>query len=59
MVEILIVTPPIAAMDIDASKSGATSSKSSSKKNRITKRRKTSKIVFPKYGEKSQKKRKH
>jgi len=59
IVEMLIVTPRIAAMDIDASKNGTTSSKSSSKKNRITKRRKTSKIVFPKYGEKSHKKRKH
>ncbi|KAF2965782.1 hypothetical protein GQX73_g7784 [Xylaria multiplex] len=48
-----------AAMDIDAAKSTVTSSKSSSKKGRIEKRKKTSKIVFPKYGDKAKKKRKH
>ncbi|KAI1814835.1 hypothetical protein GGS20DRAFT_379685 [Poronia punctata] len=47
------------AMDIDASKSGAKSSKSSNKKGRITKRKKTSKIVFPKYSDKMTKKRKN
>ncbi|GAP88521.1 hypothetical protein SAMD00023353_1701200 [Rosellinia necatrix] len=47
------------AMDVDAAKSTVTSSKSSSKKGRIEKRRKTSKIVFPKYGDKATKKRKH
>ncbi|TGJ86107.1 hypothetical protein E0Z10_g2650 [Xylaria hypoxylon] len=44
------------AMDIDAVKSAVTSSKSSSKKGRIEKRRK-SKIVFPKYGEKAKKRK--
>ncbi|KAI1131575.1 hypothetical protein F5Y10DRAFT_233120 [Nemania abortiva] len=48
------------AMDIDAAKTAVTSSKpSSSKKGRVEKRRKTSKIVFPKYGDKAKKKRKH
>ncbi|KAI0440469.1 hypothetical protein F4803DRAFT_467206 [Xylaria telfairii] len=47
------------AMDVDAAKTPATSTKSSSKKGRIEKRRKTSKIVFPKYGDKTKKKRKH
>ncbi|KAI0969364.1 hypothetical protein F4678DRAFT_463623 [Xylaria arbuscula] len=47
------------AMDVDTAKSAATSSKSNSKKGRIEKRRKTSKIVFPKYGDKAKKKRKH
>ncbi|KAI1353148.1 hypothetical protein F5Y01DRAFT_69450 [Xylaria sp. FL0043] len=47
------------AMDIDTAKSATTSSKSSGKKGRIEKRRKTSKIVFPKYGDKAKKKRKH
>ncbi|KAI0425784.1 hypothetical protein F5Y09DRAFT_88111 [Xylaria sp. FL1042] len=47
------------AMDVDTTKSAATSSKSNSKKGRIEKRRKTSKIVFPKYGDKAKKKRKH
>ncbi|KAI1752266.1 hypothetical protein F4782DRAFT_148124 [Xylaria castorea] len=46
-------------MDVDTAKTAATSSKSSSKKGRIEKRRKTSKIVFPKYGDKTKKKRKH
>ncbi|KAH7041132.1 uncharacterized protein B0I36DRAFT_312205 [Microdochium trichocladiopsis] len=36
-----------ASMDVDATKPAASSS--SSKKNRVSKRRKTSKIVFPKY----------
>lgn len=49
----------IAAMDVDAAKAASTSTKSSSKKGRIEKRRKTSKIVFPKYGDKTKKKRKH
>ncbi|KAJ8124810.1 hypothetical protein O1611_g8830 [Lasiodiplodia mahajangana] len=48
-----------AAMDIDTVKTAVPSSKSSSKKGRIEKRRKTSKIVFPKYGDKTKKKRKH
>ncbi|KAI1159056.1 hypothetical protein F5B18DRAFT_656037 [Nemania serpens] len=47
------------AMDIDTGKAATVSSKSSSKKGRVEKRKKTSKIVFPKYGEKSNKKRKH
>ncbi|KAI0542388.1 hypothetical protein GGR58DRAFT_306665 [Xylaria digitata] len=47
------------AMNIDAAKSTVTLNKSSSKKGRIEKRRKTSKIVFPKYGDKAKKKRKH
>ncbi|KAI1429326.1 hypothetical protein F5Y12DRAFT_710232 [Xylaria sp. FL1777] len=47
------------SMDIDTAKSAATSSKSMSKKGRIEKRRKTSKIVFPRYGDKTKKKRKH
>ncbi|KAI3338920.1 hypothetical protein F4824DRAFT_64613 [Ustulina deusta] len=47
------------AMDIDTAKSAATSSKSSNRKGRIEKRRKTSKIVFPKYGDKTNKKKKH
>ncbi|KAI0481664.1 hypothetical protein F4859DRAFT_428801 [Xylaria cf. heliscus] len=53
------------AMDVDAAKTAAPSSKSSSssssssKKGRIEKRRKTSKIVFPKYSDKTKKKRKH
>ncbi|KAH8158536.1 hypothetical protein CIB48_g9708 [Xylaria polymorpha] len=47
------------AMDVDAAKAASTSTKSSSKKGRIEKRRKTSKIVFPKYGDKTKKKRKH
>lgn len=49
------------AMDIDAAKNAVTSSKStgsSNKKGRIEKRRKTNKIVFPKYSDKSKKKRK-
>lgn len=46
-------------MDIDTAKSAATSSKSSNRKGRIEKRRKTSKIVFPKYGDKTNKKKKH
>ncbi|KAI0512687.1 hypothetical protein F5B22DRAFT_302240 [Xylaria bambusicola] len=46
-------------MDIDTAKSAVTSSKSSGKKGRIEKRRKTSKIVFPKYGDKAKKKRKN
>lgn len=49
----------IAAMDIDTGKAAAASSKSSSSKGRIEKRKKTSKIVFPKYGDKTKKKRKH
>ncbi|KAK5627727.1 hypothetical protein RRF57_003442 [Xylaria bambusicola] len=40
-------------MDIDAAKSAVTSNKSSRKKSRIEKRKKTSKIVFPKYGDKA------
>ncbi|KAI1302605.1 hypothetical protein F5Y03DRAFT_207174 [Xylaria venustula] len=47
------------AMDVDTAKSAASSSKSGSKKGRIEKRRKTSKIVFPKYGDKAKKRRKH
>ncbi|KAI1202577.1 hypothetical protein F5X97DRAFT_214406 [Nemania serpens] len=47
------------AMDIDTGKAAAASSKSSSSKGRIEKRKKTSKIVFPKYGDKTKKKRKH
>ncbi|KAJ3577171.1 hypothetical protein NPX13_g3393 [Xylaria arbuscula] len=47
------------AMDVDTAKSATTSSKSSTKKGRIEKRRKTSKIVFPKYGDKAKKKRKN
>ncbi|KAI0195389.1 hypothetical protein EV127DRAFT_185062 [Xylaria flabelliformis] len=46
-------------MDVDITKTAATSGESSSKKGRIEKRRKTSKIVFPKYGDKTKKKRKH
>jgi hypothetical protein len=47
-------------MDVDTVKTPAASSKSSSKKGRISKRRKTSKIVFPKYGDKNKtKKGKH
>ncbi|KAI3337406.1 hypothetical protein HD806DRAFT_528972 [Xylariaceae sp. AK1471] len=42
-----------AAMDVDTAKSAAASTKSSNKKGRISKRRKTSKIVFPKYGDKN------
>ncbi|KAI0406603.1 hypothetical protein F4802DRAFT_595960 [Xylaria palmicola] len=48
-----------ASMDVDATKTPATSSKSSTKKGRVEKRKKTSKIVFPKYGDKSKKRRKH
>ncbi|KAI1268666.1 hypothetical protein F5Y18DRAFT_238645 [Xylariaceae sp. FL1019] len=49
-----------AAMDVDGAKTTSTSSKpSASKKGRIEKRKKTSKIVFPKYGDKNKKKRKH
>ncbi|KAJ2980247.1 hypothetical protein NUW58_g6997 [Xylaria curta] len=57
----LIILEPVvaAAMDVDTAKTATTSSKSSSKKGRIEKRRKTSKIVFPKYGDKAKKKRKH
>ncbi|KAI1368509.1 hypothetical protein F5Y08DRAFT_266720 [Xylaria arbuscula] len=47
------------AMDVDTAKSATTSSKSSTKKGRIEKRRKTSKIMFPKYGDKAKKKRKN
>ncbi|KAI0914393.1 hypothetical protein F4823DRAFT_352777 [Ustulina deusta] len=47
------------AMDIDTAKNAATSSKSNNRKGRIEKRRKTSKIVFPKYGDKTNKKKKH
>ncbi|KAJ8109590.1 hypothetical protein ONZ43_g6092 [Nemania bipapillata] len=47
------------SMDIDAVKNAVTMSKSSNKKGRIEKRRKASKIVFPKYGDKAKKKRKH
>ncbi|RWA05657.1 hypothetical protein EKO27_g9441 [Xylaria grammica] len=47
------------SMDIDTAKSTAASNKSSSRKGRIEKRRKTSKIVFPKYGDKAKQKRKH
>ncbi|KAI2642554.1 hypothetical protein GGS21DRAFT_177631 [Xylaria nigripes] len=46
-------------MDVDTVKTAAISSKSSSKKSRIEKRKKTSKIVFPRYGDKTKKKRKH
>ncbi|KAI0195020.1 hypothetical protein F4808DRAFT_331062 [Astrocystis sublimbata] len=49
----------IAAMDVDAAKTAAAPSKPTSKKGRIEKRRKTSKIVFPKYGDKAKVKRKH
>ncbi|KAI0879556.1 hypothetical protein GGS24DRAFT_437889 [Hypoxylon argillaceum] len=48
-----------AAMDVDTVKNAVTSSKSSSKKGRVEKRRKASKIVFPKYGDKARKKRNH
>lgn len=45
-------------MDVDAAKTAAAvTSKSSSKKNRISKRRKTSKIVFPKYADKNKAKK--
>ncbi|KAI1437691.1 hypothetical protein GGR50DRAFT_691959 [Xylaria sp. CBS 124048] len=50
------------SMDIDVAKSAAAakSSKSSSnKKGRIEKRKRPSKIVFPKYGDKAKKKRKN
>ncbi|KAI0166443.1 hypothetical protein GGR57DRAFT_26445 [Xylariaceae sp. FL1272] len=48
------------AMDLDGAKTTSKSSKSTAgKKGRIEKRKKTSKIVFPKYGDKSKKKRKH
>ncbi|KAI1180216.1 hypothetical protein F4777DRAFT_574498 [Nemania sp. FL0916] len=47
-------------MEIDTAKSTTISSKSgAAKKGRVEKRRKTSKIVFPKYGDKNKKKRKH
>ncbi|KAI8634553.1 hypothetical protein F5Y19DRAFT_469612 [Xylariaceae sp. FL1651] len=44
------------AMDVDIAKSAAAPS-SSGKKGRISKRRKTSKIVFPKYGDKNKNKK--
>ncbi|KAI0024869.1 hypothetical protein F4780DRAFT_723368 [Xylariomycetidae sp. FL0641] len=45
-------------MELDNAKSTSTSSKKAGK-GRIQKRRKPSKIVFPKYGDKKNKKRKH
>ncbi|KAI1819120.1 hypothetical protein F4861DRAFT_168302 [Xylaria intraflava] len=45
------------AMDVDTAKSAAAPSKSSTKKGRIEKRKKASKIVFPKYGDKAKKKK--
>lgn len=56
---IIFGTRAVTAMDIDAGKAAAASSKSSSKKGRVEKRKKRSKIVFPKYGDKTKAKRKH